>query len=141
MSLLGRSLGAVAVTVLVVAVGTAPTAAADPDVPAGPYLIQYADGETGTWVFTPCGPDCTVADAQDGAFVVDWRFQLVDGRWTYSGPNELACPSGGTVPIAMVFGFDAVTLAGQGQATLATDTCGNPVGKTMVRQFQLTQTG
>lgn len=136
-----RGYVATAAALFAFGLGIPATASAEPVVPAGTYLLRYADGETATWNFTPCGPDCTVANAEDGAFVVDWRFQLTDGRWTYSGPNELACPAGGTAPIAMVFGFDAATLAGQGQATLATDTCGHPVGKTMVRQFQLTRTG
>jgi hypothetical protein len=120
----------------------APPAAAEPAVPDGAYAIRYADGETGAWVFTPCGPDCTTANSPGDPFVTGWHFQLADGRWTYSGPNQLDCPAGGgTAPIAMVYGFDATTLTGQAQATLATDTCGTPAGKTMVRPFQLTRSG
>ena len=132
-----RSLGLAAA----LALACAPAAAAEPAVPDGTYLLQYADGETGTWVFTPCGPDCTTVSSPGSSFVSNWRFQLIDGRWTYSGANQLACPAGGTAPIAMVFGFDPATLAGQAQATLATQTCGTPAGKTMVRPFQLTRAG
>src|SRR6188508_2420271 len=88
----------------------APIAAAEPAEPAvpdGTYLIRYADGETGTWAFTPCGPDCTIANAPGDPFTANWRFQLADGRWTYSGGNVLSCPSGDTAPIAMVYGFDS----------------------------------
>ena len=127
---------------LAVVVAVPPSVArAESEVPAGTYRIQYADGESATWDFAPCGPDCTVANAQVQPPVINWQFQLADGRWTYSGPNELSCPSGGTVPIAFVYGFDPVTLAGQGQATLAIETCGAPAGKTMVRTFQLTKLG
>lgn len=124
---------------LCAAVVGAPTASAEPAAPDGAYAIRYADGETGSWVFVSCGPDCTVANAPGDPFVTDWRFQLTDGRWDYSGPNQLSCPSGGTAPIAVVYGFDATTLTGQAQATLATDNCGAPVGKTMVRPFQLSK--
>lgn len=117
----------------------APNASAQPAVPDGPYAIAYADGEAGTWVFVPCGPDCTMATAPGDPFVTDWRFQLTGGRWNYSGPNQLSCASGDTAPIAVVYGFDAATLTGQAQATLATDNCGAPVGKTMVRPFQLSR--
>lgn len=119
----------------------APVASAEPAVPDGPYSIRYADGETGSWVFAPCGPDCTMANAPADSFVTGWRFELADGRWTYSGPNQLDCPNGGTAPIAVVYGFDAASLTGQAQATTATDTCGAPAGKTMVRPFQLTRAG
>lgn len=133
-----RSLCAVALCVAASVVG-APAASAEPAVPDGPYAIRYADGETGNWVFVPCGPDCTAASAPGDPFVTDWRFQLADGRWNYSGPNVLNCPAGDTAPIAVVYGFDAATLTGQAQATLATDNCGAPLGKTMVRPFQLTR--
>lgn len=126
----------------VAAIGTvvAPApAGAEPEVPSGDYRIQYADGEADTWTFTPCGPTCTSASTPDDPFVTDWQFQLHEGRWTFSGPNALSCPAGGTVPIAVVYGFDPVTFAGQGQATLATGNCGRPAGTTMVRTFQLTK--
>ena len=132
-----RSLCAAALCAL--SVLSAPNATAEPAVPDGTYAIRYADGETGSWVFVPCGPDCTTASAPADPFVTDWRFQLTDGRWSYSGPNQLSCSSGGTAPIAVVYGFDAVTLTGQAQATLATDNCGATPGKTMVRPFQLTR--
>lgn len=125
---------------VLLALGAAPVAYAEPDVPSGAYRIQYADGEVGTWVFTPCGPDCTSASAPDRPFVTNWQFRLTEGQWAFSGPNELACPTGGTAPVAVVYGFDPVTLAGYGQATLAVDTCGAALGKTMVRTFQLTRT-
>jgi hypothetical protein len=129
------------VALLAAALACAPVASAEPAVPDGPYSIRYADGETGNWVFAPCGPDCTTASAPSDPFVTDWRFQLADGRWTFSGPNQLTCPDGGTAPIAVVYGFDATSLTGQAQATLATDNCGAPAGKTMVRPFQLTKAG
>jgi hypothetical protein len=139
--MIARSLCVAAALTATVAV-CAPAASAEPAVPDGAYAIRYADGESGAWVFTPCGPDCTTANSPGDPFVTDWRFHLADGRWTYSGPNQLDCPSGGgSAPIAMVYGFDAVSLTGQAQATLATDTCGTPAGKTMVRPFQLTRTG
>lgn len=140
MGFLRRSCAAIGA--VAAAMTTCPVAHAEPDVPAGTYRIDYADGEIGSWTFTPCGPDCTIANAPDRPFVTNWRFALADGRWAYSGPNELTCPSGlGAAPIAVVYGFDAVTLAGQGQATLAVEACGTPAGKTMVRPFQLTKTG
>ena len=134
-----RSLCAAAL--VAVALGGAPPASAEPAVPSGPYTIRYADGETGNWVFAQCGPDCATANAPSDPFVTNWRFQLADGRWTFSGPNQLDCPNGGTAPIAVVYGFDASSLTGQAQATLATDNCGAPAGKTMVRPFQLTRVG
>ncbi len=121
------------------ALAAAPLAHAEPGVPAGDYRIQYADGEVGTWAFTPCGPDCTVVNTPGDPFVTNWQFRLADGRWTFSGPNQLSCPSGGSVPIAMVYGFDANTLAGQGQATIPIEICGRAAGTTMLRTVRLTK--
>lgn len=132
-----RSWVLAAVVALAAAMVAVPPASAAPGVPDGTYRIDYADGEIGTWIFTPCGPDCTIANAPERPFVTNWQFRLTDGRWAFSGPNELACPSGGIAPVAVVYGFDPVTLAGQGQVTLAIDACGAAAGKTMVRPFQL----
>lgn len=134
-------MGAGAAAIAMLAAATPPVVSAEPAVPDGPYSIRYADGENGSWVFVPCGPDCTVANSPGDPFVTEWRFQLADGRWMFGGPNQLNCDAGGTAPIALVYGFDAATLTGQAQATLATDNCGAPAGKTVVRPFQLTRGG
>ena len=128
----------------VAALGVLPpaVATAEPDVPSGSYDIRYADGQSIGWQFTPCGPACTEVSSPGSSFVSNWRFQLTDGRWTYSGPQAIPCPGGsGALPVVMVYSFDAVSLAGDGVATSTGDGCGRSAGQALSRPFQLVKTG
>lgn len=125
--------------VLAVVGGLAPAvAAAEPEVPSGTYDIRYADGQSIAWQFTPCGTDCTAASSPGSSFVSDWRFQLVDGTWSYSGPHRIPCPvGGGAVPVVMTYTFNAESLAGDAVATTTGDGCGRSAEQALDRPFQL----
>ena len=66
------AVGAAATALLVTGLGgISPTlASADTPVPSGPYHYAGHAGDgsesTGTWVFTLCGPTCTVGNSEDG---------------------------------------------------------------------------
>ena len=130
---------------------TSPIAAnAAPEPPSGAY--QYTDqipGEpdsSATWHFNPCGPDCTVltnAEGTGSGLFVNWKFQLSNGRWTYSGQQQEDCSifGNGMIPIAIKASFDAATLTGQWQRTELTQ-CGKvAVPPEDPRPFELSKLG
>jgi hypothetical protein len=140
----------VATTALLVTgvIGMSPTpASADTEVPSGPYgyVGQSVDGSStvrGTWVFTPCGPACTVADSADTP-ARHWEFHFDNGRWAFAGSDSIACPAGGApMERNMNASFDAVTLAGELHG-VQTTACGPfPAGSPMPAwTFQLTKGG
>lgn len=114
---------------------------AAPEVPNGQYNVLYADNDkTTTWLFVPCGSDCTLATSQDGGtFVISWEFHLANGRWTHSGMTHAPCPNGASGPVTVNYSFDAVSLAGEGQQTTTPDTCSGEPAKTFTRSFQLSK--
>jgi hypothetical protein len=138
-----RAAGVAGGVLLMVAGLASPTLAyAGPDVPTGPYRVFYPDnGKTTTWLFAPCGSDCTIATSNDGGtFVSGWEFHLNNNRWSYSGTAQAPCPNGAPAPVTVNYSFDAVSLAGDGQTT-TTDACGGQPGKSFTRSFRLTKAG
>jgi hypothetical protein len=127
----------------VAALGAVPLANADPsEALSGRYTVSYPDnGKTTTWLFVPCGTDCSIATSQDGGyFVSGWEFHLANGRWTHVGPAQAPCPNGKPAAVNVNYSFDAVSLAGDGSTT-TTDACGGEPGKTFTRAFKLTKDG
>lgn len=117
-------------------------ASAGPEVPSGAYDVRYADGQSITWQFAPCGPDCTAATSPGSGFVSDWRFHFANGTWTYSAPHEIPCPNGvGAVPVVMTYTFDGASLAGDATAMTTGEGCGRSPDQALVRPFQLVETG
>jgi hypothetical protein len=121
-------------------VASAVPANAAPEVLNGQYDVLYADNnKPTTWLFVPCGSDCTLATSQGGGtFVISWEFHLANGRWTHVGTAQAPCPNGASAPVNVNYSFDAVTLAGEGQQTAA-DGCGGDPAKTFTRSFQLSK--
>lgn len=122
------------------AVVYSPLAHGDNHVPSGSYAVAYPTlGMERTWIMTPCGDGCTVAASErSDSFVQAWEFRLDNGRWVFRGPGTFACGTGATSPADFEYGFDAVSLAGEGAATMRSDACGDAVGTTYRFPFQLT---
>jgi hypothetical protein len=136
-----RLIRLVAGVACVAALGVGPVATADPSAAlTGRYTVTYPDnGKTTTWLFVPCGTDCSIATSQDGGyFVSGWEFHLANGRWTHAGPAQAPCPNGKPAPVTVNYSFDAVSLAGDGSTT-TTDACGGEPGKTFTRAFTLSK--
>lgn len=125
------------------ALGVAPIATADTEVPSGSYDVEYPSLDMrANWTMVPCGPDCTAASStRKASFVQDWEFRLADGTWRYAGSGSFQCADGAFAPAEFDYGFDARTLAGEGDARMTTDACGDAPGTTHSFAFQLTRTG
>lgn len=127
-----------------VALGTAPAAQADAEVPSGPYTFTAEHGpsqRTSTWTFTPCGPTCVTVDGE--RWLQNAEFHLNGDRWEYSGRGSMDCPVDHTpLPVSKTASFDAATLTGQ-WTTATLEQCGRGPAGGVVGQwdFRLTKAG
>jgi hypothetical protein len=118
------------------------TAYAAPEVPNGAYWTANSIGETFTWYFTPCGPDCTTANSPDDDTMRNREFRLINGRWISSGRWQYVCPNdGSTFPTDLTYTFDAATLAGESHLTMITGGCGKPAGWFWTERIRLNKIG
>jgi len=78
----------------------------------GKFLSVTEDGQTSTWVVTPCGDACAHVVSDTGN--VDLDAHLVNGQWTftYVHPTGWDCEDGTYAPATWHVSVDASTLQG-----------------------------
>jgi hypothetical protein len=94
---------ALAAILLGTSVGVAGPAHAEPI--SGTYSAVIGTGSTTTqtWVFTPCGPDCTSLDRGAGLTIQELRRQGTAWSYTYDDGSGVPCTTT----------IDSVSLAGE----------------------------
>lgn len=82
---------ALAAMLLGTSVGLAGPALAEPISGTYSAIVGSEATMTQTWVFTPCGPDCTSLDRGPGARTQELRLQGTSWSYTYDDGSGIPC--------------------------------------------------
>jgi len=114
----------------------------------GLYRFHGANGDTSTWVITPCGAGCMaigVADNSNFAGRFNGKAKFEDGLWrmTVDVPRAVRCELNQHLfPGRLEFYFDTAALTGTSVAVQTTPNCGRPAMARMAPvTFTLTPAG
>ncbi|WP_111510842.1 hypothetical protein [Mycobacterium kyogaense] len=111
----------------------------------GQYRFHGANGDTSTWIVTPCAPGCLAIGVTDNSNVAgryNGKAKYEGGLWrmTVDVPAGVRCELNQHVfPGRLEYYFDAVALTGTSIAFQTTANCGRPsMSQTPPVPFSLT---
>lgn len=126
-------------------VAASPAAADDPTV-MGTYTFEAEDGESATWILTPCAgdaPGCARVAEAGNSKRVPWAGEAhySVGSWILwvQQPDAILCEDGSAVPGRNTYAWDNATLAGS-VSILSNGACGAEPESLSI-PFRLTKTG